>query len=80
MTIEDDPAGHLLDMLRSDPRTLDLPDLQAIADVVAPYLREAVATELSMAADEISMGDVDPEQFLRQRAREVGPQRPGGRR
>jgi len=55
MSSLDELPGHVLDLLRSDARTCDLPNLETLAAVVADVVRDAAKTELFMAAGEAQM-------------------------
>lgn len=82
---DDELLGHLIDLLRTDPRTCDLPNVPALAEAVVEQARDATLTAISMIADELEFQLENPEMpwaqgvmfavdALRARARTPGTQ------
>jgi len=58
----DEVSGLLTDILNSGPIDgLDESQIPALVEALAPILRDIVATELSMAADEVGVAVENPE-------------------
>jgi hypothetical protein len=85
----DELRGQLSDFLRSAPATRDRADVPELVDALLPLLRDVVANEISMAADEMESAIENPEMpwaqgvmhvvdHLRGRVREIDSQRGSG--